>query len=442
MLGSVESFQIVVPHHTYSVGHIMLFVSLVLCAATSLRSASRSLELLLSFFGLALSAPAWSSGRLWLLRLGYYKLSRPKEPAEDWVWIVDHTVQMGVEKCLVILGIRLSSLPPPGQCVGHEEVEPIGLYPVKHSSGEMVFEQLEEAVKKTGVPREILSDDGPDLQAGIKQFCANHPESCAIYDIKHKTAVVLKHELEGEAAWEEFRQCSSQTKQKVQQTPFAFLAPPSQRAKARYMNLEGLVHWGSKLLGFLEHSPQGLAQDWDPELLEERFGWIRRFREELQGWSELLQVVEAAESFVRHQGLYRGCQGELKKRLKSLMCTMRTRKVGRQLLAFVAAEALKATPKERLLGSSEVIESVFGKFKRLEQAQAKSGFTGLVLSISAMVSRTTTEVIQKALETVPTKTVLDWCKNTLGQSVQAQRKKAFAAQNQAEQNWDQLKKAA
>lgn len=411
-------------------------------AATSLRSASRSLELFIAFFGLALSSPAWYSGRLWLLRLGYYKLSRPKEQAEDWVWIVDHTVQIGVEKCLVILGMRLSTLPPPGQCIGHEEVEPIALYPVKHSSGEIVFQQLEEAVEKTGVPREILSDYGSDLQAGIKQFCANHPESCAIYDIKHKTAVVLKHELEGEPAWKEFTQFSSQTKQKVQQTPLAFLAPPSQRAKARYMNLEDLVQWGSKLLGFLEQQPPGLPQDCEPELLEEKFGWIRRFREELQGWGELLQVVEAAESFVRKQGLSRGCQRELKKRLKPLMCTARTRKLGRQLLAFVAEEALKANPHERLLGSSEVIESVFGKFKRLEQTQAKSGFTGLLLSISAMVSRTTREVMQKALETVPTKTVLDWCKNTLGQSVQGQRKKAFAAQNQAEQKADQLKKAA
>jgi hypothetical protein len=26
---------------------------------------------------------------MWLLRLGYYKLTRPKEVGEDWVWIAE-----------------------------------------------------------------------------------------------------------------------------------------------------------------------------------------------------------------------------------------------------------------------------------------------------------------------------------------------------------------
>ena len=64
----------------------------------------------MSAFGLGHVAPSWWSGRLWLLRLGYYKLMRPQARAGDWVWIVDHTLQLGVEKCLVILGIRLGDL--------------------------------------------------------------------------------------------------------------------------------------------------------------------------------------------------------------------------------------------------------------------------------------------------------------------------------------------
>jgi hypothetical protein len=91
-----------------------------------------------------------------------------------------------------------------------------------------------------------------------------------------------------------------------------------------------------------------------------------------------------------------------------------------------------------LLGSSEIIESVFGKLKRLEQNQAKSGFTGLVLSVAAVVSETTQEVVQQAIETVPTKKVLEWTKKHLGQSVQAKRKIAFSNTNNSEQKWDQL----
>ena len=43
--------------------------------------------------------------------------------------------------------------------------------------------------------------------------------------------------------------------------------------------------------------------------------------------------------------------------------------------------------------------SPFGKMKRLEHDQAKSGFTVFILSLAAIVSETTTEVVHKALET-------------------------------------------
>jgi hypothetical protein len=36
-------------------------------------------------------------------------LSRPKEQADDWVWIIDHTIQIGPLKCLVVVGARLSA---------------------------------------------------------------------------------------------------------------------------------------------------------------------------------------------------------------------------------------------------------------------------------------------------------------------------------------------
>jgi len=86
-----------------------------------------------------LACPSWFAGRLWLLRLGYYKLMRPKVQAEDWVWIIDHTVQLGDDKCLVILGVRLCDLPSTDGCIRHADVEPIELAPVKKSNGEVVI---------------------------------------------------------------------------------------------------------------------------------------------------------------------------------------------------------------------------------------------------------------------------------------------------------------
>jgi len=364
---------------------------------------------------------------LWLLRLGYYKLTRAKEQAEDWVWIVDHTIQIGSEKCLLILGLRLSQLPAVGTSVCHADVEAIDLIPVTKSTGDIVWQQLEETVEKTGIPRGILSDHGPDLHAGIRKFCDAHPQTCSIYDITHKAATVMKHTLESDEDWQRFTKRAAQSKSQIQQTAFAYLSAPKQQSKARFMNVGKLVKWGWNLLSVVEQAPtEGtLAGEEQQQELERKLGWVREFREPLEQWHEFIQLIDMTESVVREEGLHHEIGRVLADRLKDAASTTRTQAIRAELVDFVHEESLKARPQERLLGSSEVIESVFGKLKRLEQDQANSGFTGLVLSVAAMVSVTTAEIIYQAMESVSTKTMLDWCREKFGKSVQAKRKEAF-----------------
>jgi hypothetical protein len=317
-------------------------------------------------------------------------------------------------------------------------VEPIALYPVTHSNGEVVFEQLEQTTEKTGVPREILGDHGSDLKAGIERFVQAHPQACYIYDIKHKGATLLKGELDKDEIWKAFTQKAAQTKSQVQQTALAFLNPPNQRTKARYMNLAILIRWAQRVLSLLDKLEKSSRNPERYEKLAEKLGWLREFREPLGAWAALLKLVITTEEFVRTQGLAKGCEAELEKRLVADVDTPNTRRVREQLLAFVKDQSLKAKPNECLPGSSEIIESVLGKLKQLEQNQAKSGFTSLVLGVAAIVSKTTQEVVQRAMKTVPTKKVIEWSKTFLGQSVQAKRKIAFGATNDAEQIWDHL----
>ena len=421
--------------------HVLAVVSLVLSAATSLRGAGRALTVMQECYGLVPWSPSWSSTRLWLLRLGYYKLTRAKEQGSDWVWIVDHVVQTGPEKCLLIVGIRLRALPVVGEYLTHADVEPIAIYPVTQSNGEIVYQQLEEARKQTGVPREILSDQGSDLHKGITQFCHAHPETSFIYDIKHKVAAVLKRDLGADQMWQEFARLAGQTTQRVQQTALAALAPPRQRRKARYMNVGELVDWGVRMLRYLDEDG-GHRQEWDPQRVEEAVGWVRQYRQEVEQWRQLVEVGTLTEQFVKAHGLAAGGAQQLQHRLAAAGTLPRTQPLGAEFVRFVAEESAKAKDEERLVGSSEVIESIFGKWKRVEGEQARSGVTGLVLALGAIISHTNAEVIKQALASVPTKTVLTWCQEKLGKTVQATRRAVFAPPRKAEQKQDQIKLAA
>ena len=263
----------------------------------SLRGASRILGIISSFLGLGESTPSWYAGRFWLLRLGYYKLERAKEKAKDWIWIVDHTVQLGSEKCLVILGIRQSSLPAVELHLTHEDVEPIALLPVTKSNGAIVYEQLIQTIEKTGVPRQIVGDYGPDIKSGIETFCREHQNTCYIYDIKHKGAALLKRELQDDEDWLRFTQSAAQTARKVQQTSLMAFAPPNQRSKARYMNVDKLVKWGQDVLGYLD---RGVGNDeFDLVRVNEKLGWLHEYREQMLSWDNLIKVVDSAVDFIR-----------------------------------------------------------------------------------------------------------------------------------------------
>ena len=131
-------------------------------------------------------------------------------------------------------------------------MEPIALVPMTSSTKQTVAVCLENAVAQTGVPRAILDDHGADLHGGVEIFREAHPETSEFYDVKHKAACLLKARLERDPRWKAYASQLGQTKFAVQQTALACLTPPSQRSKARFMNVGGLVDWGIETLALVD----------------------------------------------------------------------------------------------------------------------------------------------------------------------------------------------
>ena len=191
------------------------------------------MSILNELFGDIIAIPHWSTGRWWLLRVGYHVLRRVKQLADDWVFFVDHSTQLGQERTLLILGIRLRDLPPSGESLSLADMEVIDLIPVVKSDKQVVFTQLKTAAAKTGVPRAVVHDCGGDLAGGLALFQEKHPTTAGIYDITHKAACLLKARLEKDPTWKAFSNEASQTKFQTQQTELASLVPPSQRRNSR-----------------------------------------------------------------------------------------------------------------------------------------------------------------------------------------------------------------
>ncbi|MGD9715314.1 MAG: hypothetical protein AB7V46_25150 [Thermomicrobiales bacterium] len=418
----------VVPaRHQFSLGQIALQITWVLCRI-SLRGTCAVAQTLIEWNldGTLFShVPHHTTIRWWLLRVGYYQLHRPKEVAEDWVWMIDHSNQIGQEKFLVVLGIRLSQMPPAGQALRLSDMQLIDLQPVTESNKHVVYQQLEANVAKTGVPRAILHDRGGDLAGGTALFREAHPDTAELHDVAHKAACLLKAILESDERFRQFGGQVGRTKCQMQQTELAFLVPPKPREKGRYMNLRTLIHWGGQTLALLDAPTPHVLRHVTRERLEEKLGWLRDYREALAEWGDLQRVIDRGIEFVRKEGLHQDTHRQLARGLHELSLHPTASTLRDQLLEFVKDQASQAKHGERLPGSSEILESAFGKYKALERDQVHRGLTGLLVAFGVCVSTITKETVHAALCSCKTKDIINWFKENLGATHASKRRLAY-----------------
>ena len=355
------------------------------------------------------------------MKLGLYKLQQPKSYTDDWIWIADHSIQLGVEKVLVVLGIREIDIPN-DRALQFKDMTVLGLKVSTNTNGETVSQHLNDIAHLYGSPMHIVSDGGSDLKSGIEKFIKTNSQTKFIYDAKHKIATYLKRLLEKHDAWLGFCQMASKAQGYMRQTGAAALAPPNQRSKCRYMNLEGLLKWAEQI-GTLENTK--VEQLVDIETKERCLGWIKIYKSDIDCWNRLLKISDLAIKHISKNGIYRGLCEKLSFELDSITCCPLSQQLSGLILQYAIEHEYKVKPGYRGVGSSDIIESLFGSFKNLEKQQSSSGFTSLILTIPALVGNTSKEIIKKAMESTKIEHIKSWVKENLGLSVQAIRRQCF-----------------
>jgi hypothetical protein len=269
----------------------------------------------------------------------------------------------------------------------------------------------------------VCADDGPDLRSGIKLFCKKHKVG-RVFDTIHKIGTFLKRTLEKDPKWQAFVSAAAVAKKKMQQTSAVHLAPPSQRTKSRFLNIEILTHWAVDALIALED-----PQHSDKELLEKYCGWLFDYKELIECLKQLDVISKHVRKHIRENGLSltTGQQVELllQEAMRSMPFNLNACQYAGRLIDFFR-EHSKIVPLNQIwIGSSEIIESLFGKLKCLEQNHHKGGFTSLVLGMAACVGNLNHSVVHEAIVMTKTKDVEAWTKEQIGKTLLSKRREAF-----------------
>ena len=473
-------------------GMVTLAVALYFDGTFRLRACSRVLSIFATSFrwipGME-RVPCYTTVRMWLLRIGLYKLQNAKTGSR-WAMLCDHTATFGGMKLLVICGVDLDMLEnrlenKSGDFnLTHKDVQPLSIIPMKNSNGEVLLGHYLECFEKHGTPEDMISDGGSDIIKSAR-LLAEHQNSqgqevCTrhIYDLSHRIARIIQAELEPSERWQNFegfimearRYCKYKAKQ---------LSPPSLRhGPDRWMNLNGNLKWYEGMVESLKSEVEPVARDrfglteriletgratyrklgkvftklskicgkehpseeaYEKSLLElapdmpegmkeflnERKDLNQSYRNEtMEGWEQhqdihrevanLLVVTNEIQKKLKKEGLSKETVMECKQIYEEGNLEGLGESAGRKVIEMIVEMEKDLPPGKRLLATSDVVESLNGKWKTLIEGSRTPALGSNALLMAALMGDMQEDEVKRALEAIKVEEVEAWTEETIG----------------------------
>jgi hypothetical protein len=376
-------------------------------------------------------APNYNTIRQWMGRIGLYELQKSREIRVDRTWIIDFSLELGTEKCLVILGVSqeylLDKVWKEKRGLQHQEVEVLHIEIMKSTRGELIKDVFDKLREKVGKPRQIVSDQGSDLSKGIKLYQEKNQEVICTYDITHKLALLLKKELKFDLKYQSYVQKCNQCRQELQQTELAFLRPPAQRSKSRYLNLDDLIDWGKKIILYLKKERSIEEKErLDIQKIHLKMKWLLEYEEVLKTWHLMLMMSRGIESQLKKEGLHHLSLLEFKQTFLKFPWNSRLNNFQEEIIKYLQKESSVIEGKNPILASSDIIESIFGKYKFFSNKGPLKQIRRTILIIPLVTINITRDFVKEALENIKNIDLKKWEEEIFGQSMLSKRRILFA----------------
>jgi hypothetical protein len=365
----------------------------------SLRSARELLIGLAEIFCWELEeVPSYVSIKNWVEKAGYYFYTkfpfdvcvasppdevRAESLIDDKVYkygvTVDESMMIGSQKLLLALSFSETAT-----CHGaltYNDVHVVDMSVRPSWNGESIGAVLASLKSKLGNPPSYVVSDNASvmLKAVREQGLTN------ILDVGHSVALCIQHTYEKYDEFKAFTKEISSVKFREVMCQSAYLLPPKQRTIARFMNISDTVQWASNMLRAFplfteaERNIFAFLQDYIP-LIEELELVIRCTN----------KIMKRLKRSGLSYKMVKKCFKEIAILLSS--SNSRVRAVGVELSQFLKSERQKLPNKKTVWNcSSDIIESLFGRFKRIKSSNALNGVTGRIFFLPLLTRITSPE---------------------------------------------------
>ena len=408
----------------------MISLCLNLAKEIGFRPTETALQVVFDWLGIKAKVPSFDSIRVWSCRVGIAQLKLVVRDGEAWIWLADHSNQIGQEKVLQIIGIRVKDLPPMGETLPRDKMVMLATVPGTSWTRDDVRREYKKLAERIGPPAYLVTDGAVELieSADVLEIAGEKP--VVLRDMKHYAANVFEQLIGKDERFQLYLSKLGRTRSTVQQTELSHFTPPPPKPKARFMNLGPTLRWGQMVSYHLGDCHSKSRQGITAGRMNEKLGWVRGFRGELDVWNRCQEVMQASLSFINRHGIYHGAAAKLKIELDKLRsshppdCKL-SAMMSAKLLAFVEESESKLPAGERAWLSTENLESLFGQYKRLEGQHSKGGFTSLIAALPMLLTHWTPAKVRQSLTAIPVKTMKQWVDENLSTTLTSKRATAY-----------------
>lgn len=363
--------------------------------------------------GMELGQPSYGTILIWTKKVGLFSIQTINEKADDWVLIIDESIDIGHERLLVIYGIRASMIQF-NRALIYTDMVPFFIKSGSQWTAEIIKNEIEKIVSQRGNIKYIVADGGHAICKSISLLSLIH-----VYDITHKIAWILKNIYKDETIFIEYTKEMAQMRFKGVCSDVSHIVPPKQRIDSRFMNLEILSDWGSKALNCLEKSRKENKE-------YEKLQWVEKYSEFISELYGLNQAIAQIQTTLKTKGLSKETIKEIQKLLSTLNTdNQRIQQFKEKMNGFLKMTIGQLSKEKKILCTSDIIESSFGKYKNYLNHNPMTGITNLSLCLAAFTNKLEAKELKVGLETTTINDLKNWSNHNIGETNLSRRRRAL-----------------
>lgn len=367
----------------------------------SLRCAAATAGFYAQMMGWAYSAPSWKTVSNWVQRCGLHALKLTHGLTGEYVGILDATIQIGKEQLLLLLGVKADAISQE-RPLRIEDVSVLGMEVRTSWTGAAVadFIRSNMLLRPKAALSYVICDQGANLLAALRSLGLPWVSDCS-----HVMMNLAKALFKDDKALSRLCAQVGTLRQQLSLTDWSFALPPSLRDKDRFLRIFTLVDWMARIDGYWPSLPATMRA----KLSFCRGVWLRL------RLSQFYRLLAITAGVLKSKGLSQESCAEWRAKVDGYCSTQHV--MTRQANAFIdamgdyfAAYADRYGQSGALLCCSDIIESIFGRYKNKGGMRAISAD---VLSIALYNQPISPQFIQQAMRTVTGPQLKEWQKTNI-----------------------------